>query len=82
MGGLAAADVVSYYIIAQDIVAIPNIASNFGGAVATDVNTVTTHPTTPNTYTINGTSLSGTYTVGAGGAYTTLTAAVAAHCRP
>ncbi len=79
MGGLAALDVVSYYIIAQDIVGTPNIASNFGGAVATDVNTVTTHPTTPNTFTISGTSLSGTYTVGAGGNYTTLTAAVAAY---
>ncbi|MFN0174063.1 MAG: beta strand repeat-containing protein, partial [Saprospiraceae bacterium] len=79
MGGLVAGDVVSYYIIAQDNAVPINIGSNAGGAIATDVNTVTTHPVTPGTYTINATSLSGTYTVGVGGAYTTLTAAVTAY---
>ncbi|MFZ4633963.1 MAG: beta strand repeat-containing protein, partial [Saprospiraceae bacterium] len=74
MGGLAAGDVVSYYVIAQDNAA--RIGSNAGGAVATDVNNVTTQPVTPNTVTVQG-ALMGTYTVGVGGNYATLTAAVA-----
>ncbi len=77
MGGLAVGDVVSYYVIAQDN--FGNIISNPAtGLVATDVNTVTTPPTTPNTYTI-GVSLSGVYHVGVAGTYTTLTAAVNAY---
>ena len=79
MGGLVPTDVVSYYIIAQDIVTPINIASTPGGAIATDVNTVTTHPTTVYTYTINSVSLNGTYTVGAAGNYPTITAAIAAY---
>ncbi|MBL7830124.1 MAG: hypothetical protein JNK41_03790, partial [Saprospiraceae bacterium] len=78
LGGLATGDVVSYYVIAQDNVAPINISSNPGGVVATDVLTVTTHPTTPNTATILS-SLSGTYTVGAGGNYPTLSAAITAY---
>ena len=78
MGGLTAGDSVQYYVIAQDVVVTPNFSSNPSGVVATDVNTVTTHPTTPNSYNIGG-SLSGTYTVGASGNYTTLTAAVNAY---
>ncbi|HRI59222.1 MAG TPA: proprotein convertase P-domain-containing protein, partial [Saprospiraceae bacterium] len=76
LGGVAAGDLISYYVIAQDN--LGNIGSNAGGAVATDVNTVTTHPVTPNTVTVQA-SLSGTFTVGAGGNFTTLTAAVAAY---
>jgi subtilisin-like proprotein convertase family protein len=79
MGGLVATDVVYYYIIAQDVATIPNLSAYPGvGFVATDVNTVTTAPTTPYTYTVIPT-LSGSYTVGSGGAYTTLTAAVNAY---
>jgi Putative metal-binding motif/Secretion system C-terminal sorting domain len=77
MGGLAVTDVVSYYVIAQDVVGTPNIASNAAGAVASDVNTVTTAPSSPASYTVLAT-LSGTYTVGAAGNFATLTAAVAA----
>ncbi len=77
MGGLAVTDVVSYYVIAQDN--FGNIIANPAtGLVATDVNTVTTPPTTPNTYTI-GVAMSGVYNVGVAGAYTTLTAAVNAY---
>lgn len=77
MGGLAIGDVVSYFIIAEDIVATPNIGSNPGaGLVASDVNTITTYPTTPFTYTIIPV-LSGTYNVGVGMAYTTITSAIA-----
>ena len=79
MGGLVIGDIVSYFIIAQDVASPINIASNpSAGLVATNVNTVTTPPTTPNTYNINPT-LSGTYTVGAAGTYTTLSAAINAY---
>ncbi|MBK8923827.1 MAG: HYR domain-containing protein [Saprospirales bacterium] len=76
MGGLAVGDMVEYYLIAQDVVMPANIGSNPPGAVATDVNTVSTPPGTPNSFSILPT-LSGMYTVGAGGDFTTLTEAVA-----
>lgn len=77
MGGLAFGDVVSYYVIAQDIITpTPNIRSNPStGLVASDVNTVTTAPTSPNSYAVSAT-MSGTYTVGAAGTFPTLSAAV------
>lgn len=79
MGALTGGDVISYYIIAQDNITTPNVSSNpSAGLVATNVNTVTTAPTSPNTYTLNY-NLSGTYTVGIGGNFTTLTAAVTAY---
>ena len=77
MGGLTFGDVVSYYVIAEDN--FGNITANPStGLVATDVNTVTTPPTVPNTYAV-GVSLSGVYHVGLSGTYTTLTAAVNAY---
>ncbi len=75
MGGLVTGDVVSYYIIAQDVNTPARIASNSVGAIATDVNTVTSHPAATNNFTIT-TVLAGTYTVGTGGDFSTLTAAV------
>ncbi len=78
MGGLATADVVSYYVIAQDIVATPNIGSFIGGVVATDVNTVITHPVNAFT-TIIQSNLTGTIPVGIVGTYTTLTLGAAAY---
>jgi hypothetical protein len=64
LGGIAPGDVIGYFVIAQDINGF--IASNpAAGLVATDVNTVTTPPTTPNTYTIVAPPMSGDYTVGA-----------------
>ncbi|MGI9158292.1 MAG: beta strand repeat-containing protein, partial [Saprospiraceae bacterium] len=78
MGGLASNDVVQYYVIAQDLSATPRIASYAGGVVATDVNNVTTHPATAFTVTLPNT-LVGTYTVGSGGNFPTLTAAVTAY---
>ncbi len=51
VGGSAVADVIDYFVVAQDTAG--NVSINpSAGAVATDVNTVTTPPTTPNTYTI------------------------------
>ncbi len=79
MGGLTAGDVVSYYVIAQDGAAPPNITSNPTGAVATDVNTVTTPPTVLNSFIVGGSLAGGTYTVGSGGNFSTLTAAAAAY---
>jgi trimeric autotransporter adhesin len=78
IGGLMVGDVVEYYVIAQDVVVPVNISSNPSGAVATDVNTVITHPASPNTFNVVN-SLSGTYTVGSGGDFPTLTAALAAY---
>ena len=79
MGGVAGGDVISYYIIAQDLNTIPGVFSNPStGLVATSVNNVTTHPTTPNTYTMKY-NLNGIYTVGIGGNFATLTAAVNAY---
>ena len=72
MGGVTTADVISYYVIAQDTATTPNIGSNPAGAVATDVNTVTTPPASPNTYTIVA-GFSGAYNVGTGETYTSLT---------
>ncbi|MDO8999366.1 MAG: T9SS type A sorting domain-containing protein [Bacteroidota bacterium] len=72
-------DVISYYIVAQDIAATPNLgASPAAGFSGTSVNNVTTPPNTPNSYVINSV-LSGTYTIGAAGNYTTLTAAANAY---
>jgi hypothetical protein len=77
MGGVSVNDVIQYYVIAQDNVSTPNVASFPAGVVASNVNTVTTAPT-PSAYSVNG-SFSGTFTVGTGGTYTTLTAAVNAY---
>jgi len=70
--------VVYYYVIAQDVAAVSNIGSNASGAIATDVNTVITPPASPNSFNVNN-SLSGVYTVGTVGNYSTLTAAVASY---
>ena len=77
LGGVVLADVIDYFIVAQD--AIGNAGGNpSAGLVLTDVNTVTTPPTTPLTYAIQG-IIGGSYNVGAGQTYTTLTAAVNAY---
>ncbi len=79
MGGVAGGNVISYYIIAQDLNPIINVGSNpSAGLVATGVNSVTTHPTSPNTYILRY-NLNGTYTVGATGNFSTLTSAVSAY---
>ncbi|MCC6370491.1 MAG: T9SS type A sorting domain-containing protein [Bacteroidia bacterium] len=78
MGGLSSSDQVSYFVIAQDAASTVHIASNpSAGLVATNVTSVTTPPTLPNSYLIA--SMSGTYTIGAAGNYTSLTAAANAY---
>ncbi len=72
-------DVVSYYIVAQDLAPTPNVGSNPSpGASGFSANppAASTPPTTPNVYTVTG-ILSGSYTVGVGGNYSTITEAVA-----
>ena len=79
VGGLVVGDVISYYVIAQDNAGTPNIGSNPStGLVATNVNSVTTNPTTPFTYTVLP-SMSGIINVGVGQTYATITAAAAAY---
>ncbi len=77
--GAALGDVVSYYIVAQDLAPTPNVGAlpaTGAAGFTTNPPAVSTPPTTPSTYSINGT-ISGIYTVGAAGTYPTLTAAIA-----
>ncbi len=69
LGGVVAGDVIQYFVIAQDNNF--NISSNPTGAVATDVNTITTYPTSPSSYFIPS-NFSGVVTVGTGGDYESL----------
>jgi len=77
LGGLTSGDYVDYFIVAQDLATIPNVGSNPGGAAGADVNSITTFPATPNRYVIG--ISSGTFTVGVGQNFETLTAAVVAY---
>ncbi len=74
IGGVVTTDQIRYHVVAQDLVG--NLASNpSAGFSGTNVNTVTTPPTTPSTYTIVA-PIFGTKTVCASGCdYTTLTGA-------
>lgn len=74
IGGVTTGDSISYFVIAQD--SAGNVASNpAAGLVASDVNTVTTPPTTPNSYII-AVAFTGSKTVCASGCdYPTLTGA-------
>ena len=77
LGGVAAPNTIDYFIVAQDTPG--NVGGNpSGGLVLTNVNTVTTPPTTPSTYNIQS-SIGGTFNVGVAQTYTTLTAAIAAY---
>ncbi len=71
-GGLTGGDSIYYFVIAQDSTVSNNIGSLPGGAEATDVNTINVYPT-PYVYRVLP-IISGTFTVGSGGNFTTLTA--------
>ncbi|MES2704950.1 MAG: Ig-like domain-containing protein [Bacteroidota bacterium] len=58
VGGVANGDIISYYVIAQTTAGVV-FANAAVGLVASDVNTVTVHPTTPLTYTIIDVNLTG-----------------------
>ncbi len=71
VGGVVATDVIRYFVVAQDT--LGNLSANPGaGFTGTDVNTVTTPPTTPNQYAIS-VAYSGSYNVGTGEGFTSLT---------
>jgi trimeric autotransporter adhesin len=70
LGGVMSADVVNYFVIAQDT--LGNVASNASGAVASSVNTVTTPPAAPNAYGIVA-GFTGVINVGAAQTFTSLT---------
>jgi hypothetical protein len=75
--GTVLGDVVSYYVVAQDLATSPNIGANpFKGAAGFAANPpgCTTPPSTPHSYTIVA-GISGEIHVGIGKTYTTLTAA-------
>jgi hypothetical protein len=74
MGGLAGGDSVYYYIIAQDSTTNNNVGSLPGGVEALDVNTITNNPSTQLSYKITPV-ISGSFNVGVGQTYTTLTGA-------
>ena len=70
VGGVMAGDTIDYFVIAQDT--LGNVGSAPGGAVAADVNTVTTPPAIPSTFNIVA-PFPTAVTVGGGGDYTSLT---------
>jgi len=78
--GVVLGDVVSYYIVAQDIVTpTPNVGANpsvGAGGYTFNPPACSTPPATPYSYIVVG-ALCGNYNVGAGQTYATLTAAVA-----
>lgn len=73
-GSVTTGDIIQYFVVAQDTVG--NLGSNPAGATGASVNSIT-FGGAPNSYTIVP-AISGNKTVGAGGDYTTLTAAIAA----
>lgn len=67
-------DRIQYYIVAEDQASTANVwTTPFIGASHIHVDTQTTAPTTPKSYLISGTGLSGNYNIGTGGDYTSLT---------
>ena len=77
--GAVLGDVVSYYVVAQDLAATPNVIANPSpGATGYSANppACSTGPATPSTYTIQ-LAISGVFHVGVGKNYTRLTDAAA-----
>ena len=78
LGGLAPGEVIFYYVVVQDSASPPNIASIPAGASATDVNTILAPPSPPLNVRTFG-NLNGTYSVGVGGVFSTITEALDAY---
>ncbi|HKP69659.1 MAG TPA: Calx-beta domain-containing protein [Pyrinomonadaceae bacterium] len=71
IGGVVGADVVRYFVVAQDTTG--NLAANpSAGFSGSNVNSVTSPPTTPNQYVI-AVPFTGSYNVGTGQTFTSLT---------
>jgi len=64
--GVVAGDVVSYYVVAQDLVSTPNVGAFPLGASGFTINppAAATAPTTPSSYVITAAPLAGVYSVG------------------
>ncbi|MBL0357928.1 MAG: hypothetical protein IPP72_14085 [Chitinophagaceae bacterium] len=80
-GAGSVGNTISYYIVAQDAAATPNVScSPAAGAAGFTAGppAVSTTPTTPSAFNLQN-SLSGTYNVGVGKTYTTISAAIAAY---
>jgi trimeric autotransporter adhesin len=74
-----AGDIVQYYVVAQDVATPPNVGvSPIGGSGFTFSPPAVSAHTAPSQYIVSN-NLAGTYLVGTGGAYPTLTAAAAAY---
>ncbi len=70
-GTVTGGDIIQYFVVAQDTAG--NVGANpSGGFTGTNVNSVTTPPTTPSQYTISA-AISGSFNVGATETYTSLT---------
>ncbi len=67
-------DVIQYFVVAQDYAGNVGAAPNMAGFEATSVSVVS-NPPVPGSFIIVGPPMSGTYTVGTGGTYETITAA-------
>ena len=79
--GVVVGNTVSYYIVAQDLAATPNVGafpSAGAGGFTANPPAASTPPTTPSSFTIQS-SIGGSFNVGGGQTYTTLTAAIAAY---
>ena len=73
VGGVVVTDVIDYFVVAQDTAG--NLAANpSAGFTGSNVNSVTTPPTTPNTYTVV-TGFPASVSVGTAQTYTSLTGA-------
>jgi hypothetical protein len=78
--GVAAGDIISYYICAQDMAGTPIVGcapSTGASGLTYNPPAATTPPTTPSSYTILNGYLCGNYNVGVGQTYATITAAMA-----
>ncbi len=79
-GGVAAGDVIQYFVVAQDQVATPNVGINSGAFTINPANVALTAAAFPitgtiNSYTIGSGGITGTVTIGAAGTYPSLTGA-------
>ncbi len=76
LGGLTVGDKVYYFVVAQDIAPNANLGTRPTGGFGADVNSITAYPPAYDSFSVSTILNTGTYTVGAGGNYTTLTAAI------
>ena len=77
LGGVTVGDKISYFVIAQDVTLNINVGTGPVGGFGSDVNAVTEFPPAVDSFLISTALAPGTYTVGGGGNYATLTAAIA-----